>query len=137
MQVVGSRRFRIAALTVALSTGAAPAVAEAAEQFFHGRQLSLYIGGGPGGAIDIYARLLARHIVRHLPGNPAIVARNYPSAGGVQAYMALGTTAARDGTAFATSARGPLTDPLYSDKAAPYDVRRFIWIGSMNDDSSV
>jgi tripartite-type tricarboxylate transporter receptor subunit TctC len=126
-----------AALAAALASGVTAAAADPAEQFFAGRQLTLYIGGGSGGAIDIYARLLARHIVRHLPGSPTIVARNYPSAGGVQAYMALGTTAARDGSAFATSARGPLTDPLYSAKPAAYDVRRFVWIGSMNDDSSV
>ncbi len=132
-----SRLFGIVVSAVVLFAGVPHAFADPAEKFFHGRQLSLYVGGGSGGAIDIYARLLARHIVRYLPGNPVIVARNYPSAGGVQAYMALGTTAARDGSAFATSARGPLTDPLYSDKAAPYDVRRFIWIGSMNDDSSV
>jgi tripartite-type tricarboxylate transporter receptor subunit TctC len=127
----------LAALAARLVLSAPRAFAESAATFFHGRQLSLYIGGGPGGAVDIYARLLARHIVHYLPGNPVIVARNYPSAGGVQAYMALGTTAARDGSAFATSARGPLTDPLYSDKPAPYDVRKFVWIGSMNDDSSI
>lgn len=111
--------------------------AQAADQFFHGRQLTLYIGGGAGGAIDVYGRLLARHIVRHLPGNPVIAPRNFPAAGGVQAFMTLGTTAPRDGSAFATSARGSLTDPLYSDRQAPYDVRKFIWIGAMNDDSSV
>lgn len=132
-----SRLFGIVLSAVVLCAGAPSAFAGPAEEFFRGRQLSLYVGGGSGGAIDIYARLLARHIVRYLPGNPVVVARNYPSAGGVQAYMALGTTAARDGSAFATSARGPLTDPLYSDKPAPYDVRRFIWIGSMNDDSSI
>lgn len=110
---------------------------QAADDFFNGRQLTLYIGGGAGGAIDVYARLLARHIVRHLPGNPTIAPRNFPAAGGVQAFMTLGTTAPRDGSAFATSARGPLTDPLYSNRQAPYDVRKFNWIGAMNDDSSV
>lgn len=114
-----------------------PSHAQSAEEFFRGRQLSLLIGGGAGGAIDVYARLLARHIVRHLPGNPSIAPRNFPAAGGVQAYMSLGTTAPRDGSAFATSARGPLTDPLYSDRPVVYDVQKFIWIGAMNDDSSL
>lgn len=123
------------AVLMAISMSAAQS--QSSEEFFHGRQLTLYIGGGAGGAIDIYARLLAHHIVKYLPGNPTIVARNLPAAGGVQAYMALASTAPRDGSAFATSARGPLTDPLYSDKPGPYDVRKFIWIGSMNDDSSV
>ena len=123
--------------SVAVMFTVCAARSQSPEEFFHGKQLTLYIGGGAGGAIDLYARLLARHIAKYLPGNPVILPRNLPAAGGVQAYMALANTAPRDGSAFATSARGPLTDPLYSDKAAAYDVRKFVWIGSMNDDSSV
>src|SRR5215217_8226381 len=119
---------------IAMMLSVCGARSQTPEEFFHGKQLTLYIGGGAGGAIDLYARLLARHIVKYLPGNPAVLPRNLPAAGGVQAYMALANTAPRDGSAFATSARGPLTDPLYSDKAAAYDVRKFVWIGSMNDD---
>jgi tripartite-type tricarboxylate transporter receptor subunit TctC len=131
-------RWAAAVCSVAILFACGSVVAaDPAEEFFHGRQLTLYIGGGSGGAIDVYARLLARHIVRHLPGQPTIVSRNLPAAGGVQAFMSLATTAARDGSAFATSARGPLTDPLFSERPAPYDVRTFIWIGSMNDDSTI
>lgn len=132
------RTAGLAAAAAVLWIAAADQVrAQSIDEFFRGRQLTLYIGGGAGGAIDVYARLLARHIVRHLPGSPTIATRNLPAAGGVQAYMALGTTAPRDGSAFATSARGPLTDPLYTDRPVVYDVRKFIWIGAMNDDSSV
>jgi tripartite-type tricarboxylate transporter receptor subunit TctC len=139
--LVDSKARRVVLVTAicsaALMFTVGAARSQSLEEFFHGKQLTLYIGGGAGGAIDLYARLLARHIVKYLPGNPVISPRNLPAAGGVQAYMALANTAPRDGSAFATSARGPLSDPLYSDKAAPYDVRKFIWIGSMNDDSSV
>jgi tripartite-type tricarboxylate transporter receptor subunit TctC len=134
-------RMRLVALlyaTILLFSGLPAALADPDEEFFRGRQLALYIGGGPGGAIDLYARLLSRHIVKYLPGSPVIIPRNLPAAGGVQAFNALGTTAARDGSAFATSARGPLTDPLYNtDKSAAYDVTKFNWIGAMNDDSTV
>jgi tripartite-type tricarboxylate transporter receptor subunit TctC len=132
------RIARLAAGAIAILLASTASLrADAAEDFFRGRQLTIYIGGGIGGAIDTYGRLLARHIVRHLPGKPAIVARNFPAAGGVQAYMTLGSTAPRDGSAFATSARGPLTDPLYAEKPATYDVRKFVWIGAMNDDSTI
>lgn len=110
---------------------------ETVEAFFQDRQITMLIGGGSGGSVDIYARILARHIVDQLPGKPTIVPRNLPSAGGVQAFMTLATTAPRDGSTFATSARGPMTDPILSDKPSPYDPRKFIWIGAINEDSSI
>lgn len=113
------------------------AMAQPADDFFKGRQINLLIGGGAGGSVDIYGRLVARHIIRYLPGEPNVVPRNLPAAGGVQAFMTLGTTAPRDGSVFATSARGPLTDPILATKPAAYDPRKFNWIGAMNDDSSV
>jgi tripartite-type tricarboxylate transporter receptor subunit TctC len=125
------------ALVIALSLSSRAAQAQTVTEFFTDRQLNMLIGGGNGGSVDIYARILARHIVNHLPGKPNIVPRNLPSAGGVQAFMTLGTTAPRDGSTFATSARGPLTDPILSESKAAYDPRKFIWIGAINEDSSV
>lgn len=127
------------ALFLALCAGSvsAPAHGQSVEEFFKGRQLTLLVGGGGGGSVDIYGRLVARHIVRFLPGEPVIIVRNLPAAGGVQAFMTMGTTAPRDGSMFTTSARGPITDPILSTKPAAYDPRKFIWIGAMNDDSSV
>jgi len=113
------------------------AAAQTSDPFFTDRQLTMLIGGGSGGSVDLYARVIARHVVNHLPGKPTIVPRNLPSAGGVQAFMTLGTTAPRDGSTFAISARGPLTDPILSEKPATYDPRRFIWIASINEDSSI
>lgn len=114
-----------------------PANAQNVEAFFKSRELTLLIGGGAGGSVDIYGRLVGRHIVRFLPGAPNVVPRNLPAAGGVQAFMTLATTAPKDGSAFSTSARGPVTDPILALKPAAYDPRKFIWIGAMNDDSSV
>ncbi len=114
-----------------------PASADSVEDFFKDRQLTLYIGGGTGGGVDIYGRAFMRHIVTHLPGKPNVVARNLPAAGGIQAFTTLGTTAPRDGSAFATSARGPLTDSLLSDSKPNFDVLTFNWLGALSDESSM
>jgi tripartite-type tricarboxylate transporter receptor subunit TctC len=123
---------------MAITVSGLPAHAQPAADFFAGRQVTLLIGGGPGGSVDIYGRMVARYIARHLHPTqpPAITARNFPASGGVQAYMALATTAAADGSVFTIAARGPLTDPLWSTKPAGYDVRKFIWIGSMSEDAT-
>lgn len=111
--------------------------AEAPAEFFKGREINMLIGGGAGGSVDVFSRIVANHIVHHLPGKPSVIPRNLPSAGGIQAFMTLGNTAPRDGSTFAGSARGPLSDPLLSPKAGSFDPRKFIWIGAMNEDSSL
>ena len=128
-------QMTIVACSIMLSAGSATAQTDS--EFFKDRQITLLIGGGAGGSIDIFGRLFAKHVTKHLPGNANVVSKNLPSAGGVQAYMQLGTTAARDGSVIAMAARGPLTDPLFGDKPATYDVRKFNWLGSLSDDSTV
>lgn len=110
----------ISAAGIVLLGGIVSLKAQSADESFKDEELTLLIGGGAGGAVDIYGRLVARHTARHLPGSPTIVPRNLPSAGGVQAFMNLGTTAPRDGSTFATSARGPFTDPILSLKPPVY-----------------
>ena len=122
-------------LSAAVST--MPAHAESPAEFFKGREINMLIGGGAGGSVDVFARIVASHIVDHLPGKPSVIPRNLPSAGGIQAFMTLGNTAPRDGSTFAGSARGPLSDPLLSPKTGSFDPRKFIWIGAMNEDSSL
>ncbi|MBX9759545.1 MAG: hypothetical protein K2Y29_12295, partial [Beijerinckiaceae bacterium] len=125
------------AMLAAIGLLAAPAQAQTPAEFFADRQINLLIGGGGGGSVDIYGRIMGRHLARKLPGSPTMVPRNLPISGGVQAFMTLGSTAPRDGSTFATSARGPLSDPLLSEKPAMYDPRAFIWIGAINEDMSV
>ncbi|MFN3891774.1 MAG: Bug family tripartite tricarboxylate transporter substrate binding protein [Beijerinckiaceae bacterium] len=131
------RNLNAALLFGAILLAPAAAMAQSPADFFADRQLTLLIGGGGGGSVDIYGRLVGRYIAKKLSPTATVVPRNLPISGGVQAFMTLGSTAPRDGSAFATSARGPLSDPLLAGKPATYDPRSFLWIGSINEDMSV
>src|SRR5688572_5320880 len=93
-------------LAVALIAPGGGVGAQPAAEFFAGRQISLLIGTTAGGGYDAYGRLLARHIGRHIPGNPAIVAKNMPGAGGVALANHLYNRAPKDGTEIATTQNG-------------------------------
>src|ERR1043166_9254667 len=110
-------RFRTVARAcagVALLAGCAVAPISAAAQGTDtiDRPISIYVAGTAGGGIDLYARLVARHLGRHIPGHPAVTVQVMPGAGGIRAAYHLGHAAPRDGTALATFAGGPVIEPL-------------------------
>jgi tripartite-type tricarboxylate transporter receptor subunit TctC len=108
-----------------------PANADAVADFYRGKQLSIIVGYGPGGGYDLYARLLARHISRHMPGTPAAIVQNMPGAGSLRAANYIYNTAPRDGTAFGIFARNvPLMGLTGHNAAVQFDPRKFKWIGS-------
>jgi tripartite-type tricarboxylate transporter receptor subunit TctC len=111
--------------------------AQSPADFYQGKAVDLYIGYSAGGGYDVYARLLARHLGRRLPGNPAIVPKNMPGAGSLVLGNWLYNVAAKDGTVFGTIGRGVAFDPLLGSSKAQFDASRFSWIGSMNDEVSV
>jgi tripartite-type tricarboxylate transporter receptor subunit TctC len=111
--------------------------AQAPAEFYKGRTIDLYIGYSAGGGYDVYARLLARHMGRFIPGNPTIVAKNMPGAGSLVLANWLYNVAPKDGTAFGTIGRGTAFDPLLGSTKAQFDAAKFNWIGSMNDEVSV
>src|SRR5579864_8716898 len=92
---VAIARPGILAAALLLAMGAAAA----AQTDFAGKSIKLYIGTGPGGGYDTYGRLVARHIGRHLPGSPTVVAQNMPGASSLTLTNYLYNTAPRDGTA--------------------------------------
>jgi tripartite-type tricarboxylate transporter receptor subunit TctC len=107
------------------------AVAGSVADFYSGKTVTLVVGYGPGGGYDVYARLVGRHIGRHIPGNPNIVVQNMRGAGSLRAVNWLYNLAPRDGTAFAHFARNmPLLGMLGSNVNAQFDPRRFNWLGS-------
>lgn len=132
-----ARKLKLTLLGTAILLAPATAMAQNPAEFFADRQITLLVGGGGGGSVDIYGRIVGRYIAKKLSPTATVVPRNLPISGGVQAFMTLGSTAPRDGSTFATSARGPLSDPLLAEKPSTYDPRTFIWIGSINEDMSV
>jgi tripartite-type tricarboxylate transporter receptor subunit TctC len=121
-----------AAALLACGLGAVtPAHADA--DFWRGKTMSMIVPTAPGGGYDAYARLLARHMARHLPGAPTIVARNMPGAGGIVAANFMFNVAEKDGTVIALADRAIPTVPLlYGDSTkAQFDALRFNWLGSM------
>ena len=100
-------------------------------------KLTIVIGYTPGAAYDIYARTVARHIGKHLPGNPAVIPQNMAGAGSLKAANFLFTNAAGDGTTIGTFARGLPMQPLLDNTGIQFDARRFNWIGSPSAEVSV
>jgi tripartite-type tricarboxylate transporter receptor subunit TctC len=108
--------------------------ADAVADFYKGRTITLIVGYGPGGGYDLFARLMARHLGRYIPGNPTIVVQSMPGAGSLRATNYLYAIAPRDGTAIGSFARDmPLLAILKTNAAAVFDPRKFTWLGSSSD----
>jgi tripartite-type tricarboxylate transporter receptor subunit TctC len=109
--------------------------AQAATDFYAGKQISLLVGTTAGGGYDAYGRLVARHIGRHIPGQPAVVAKNMPGAGGLASANYLYNRAAKDGTEILIVQNGLPFERLFQTlspegKNALFDATKFGWIGS-------
>jgi len=102
-----------------------------AQDSFEGKTIRVLIGFGAGGGYDRYGRQVARHIGKHLPGKPAVVAVNMPGAGGMKLVNYLYNVAPKDGTSFGTFARGaPLFAFAEGAKAIRFDPLKLTWIGT-------
>jgi tripartite-type tricarboxylate transporter receptor subunit TctC len=125
-------------IAVALALSAQSAGhAQSPAEFYKGRTIELGIGTSIGGGYDAYARMLARHIGKYVPGSPTIVPKNVEGAGGLRLANVLYNTAPKDGSAFGTITRGTPFDPLLGNKGAQFDATKFSWIGSANNEVSV
>jgi len=118
---------------------AAPAVAqqEEAATFFRGKTLRLIVGVGVGSGYDINARLLARHMAAHIPGQPTIVVQNQPGAGSLTMTNALYHTGPFDGTVMGASFNGMPTTPMLQPTGVRFDPVRINWLGSTNRETQV
>lgn len=112
-----------------------PLHAATVEEFYKGRTVSLLIGYSAGSGYDIYARILARFMARHIPGSPTIIAQNMPGAGSLKAAMYVYEVAPKDGSVIATIGRSVPVEPLLGE--ARFDARRFGWLGSIASNSSL
>jgi tripartite-type tricarboxylate transporter receptor subunit TctC len=107
------------------------------DYFFRGKTMSIVIPIGPGGAYDAYARLVSRHLVKHLPGNPTMIARNMPGAGGVIASNYLYNVAPQDGTTLTIITSSFANEQLFGNPQIKYDAQNFLAIGRLADTTSV
>jgi hypothetical protein len=121
-------------LVAAVAMSASIARAENAVDFFKGRSISMIIGYSVGGGYDAYARLLAHHIGRHIPGEPSIVPQQMTGAGSLRAANYLFSVAPKDGSVLGTFSRSMGIAPLLGQ--AEFDSRKFTWLGSMTDDDT-
>ena len=111
--------------------------ADAVEDFYRGRTVNLYIGYSVGGGYDDYARAVARHLGKHIPGNPTVVPQNMEGAGSLRAANYIYSRAPKDGSAIATFARGAAFYPLMGLEGATFDAVKMNWIGSANNETSL
>jgi len=114
-----------------------PAAADAIADFYKNRTVTLYVGYGPGAGYDTYARTVARHLGKHIPGNPNVIVVNRPGAGSLVLTNELYNVMPKDGTAFGLVARGVAMEPLLGNEKAKFDARNFSWIGSANKEVSL
>ena len=121
-------------LLVAACSGA---FAQSPADFYKGKNVDLYIGYSVGGAYDLYARMLARHMGKHIPGNPNVLPKNMEGAGSLRLANWLYNVAPKEGTAFGIIGRGTGFDPLLGNNAAKFDATKYTWIGSANNEVSV
>jgi tripartite-type tricarboxylate transporter receptor subunit TctC len=110
--------------------------ADSVASFYKGRTINLLIGYSVGGGYDLYARLLSRHIGRHIPGNPNVVPQSMPGAGSLKVVNYLSQVAPKDGTAIGTFGRSL---PLYPLLIAPadFDGTKLGYLGSITQDTSI
>jgi tripartite-type tricarboxylate transporter receptor subunit TctC len=126
------------ALLVLILLAAPPAHAQGVADFYKGKNISEAISFSPGGGYDLYARTLARHISRHIPGNPTIVVQNMPGAGSIKAANFLYTIAPKDGSIFGGFSRGAFLDPLLGrSEGTQFDAPKFGWLGSISNEVGV
>ena len=130
-------KFRLLALAVLCLCAAASARAqEDVAAFYRGKQLRFVVGSSAGGGYDLFARIVARHMVHHIPGNPTIIVQNQPAAGGVVMANQLYSQGPKDGTVIGVPINGLPTAPLLQS-GTQFDSTKLIWVGSTNREAYV
>jgi tripartite-type tricarboxylate transporter receptor subunit TctC len=107
------------------------AFAQAVQNFYQGKPITMLVASGAGGGYDTYARTLARHMSKHIPGNPVIVPKNLPGAGGLVGASTLYNNASHDGLTFAALTNGIALDPLFKKFPGRFEPLKFAWLGSI------
>jgi len=105
--------------------------------FYRGRTVNVIVGYSAGGGYDTYTRILARHLGKHIPGNPTIVVQNMPGAGSLKLANYLYNVAPKDGATIGIFSRGMAMEPLIGMSNTQFDSSKFAWLGSGTSEVSV
>jgi tripartite-type tricarboxylate transporter receptor subunit TctC len=139
MRARNRRRFRILTI-LSLCAGVladSAAQAQGDKSFLDGKIITFLVGSSAGGGTDVTARLIARHIERHLPGKPRIDVANKPGAGGMIAANELYNLKKPDGLSISTLNTGALFATATANEAIKFDLQKFLWVGQAFDDAQV
>ena len=129
--------FIAASVMIAVQLCATTSVtAEPVADFYRGKTVTISVGSAAGGGYDTYSRVIARHMARHIPGEPTVIVRNAPGAGGLVLANALFNVAPKDGTEVSTFNRTLLLDPLLGNEKAQFDPLKYTWLGSAANEVS-
>jgi len=112
-----------------LCMGPPHVLAQTPDVFYRGRTVELYVGTDPGGGYDLYGRLVARYMGKHIPGGPTFVVKNMPGAGHLRMANWVYGAAPRNGTVMAAAPQSVAIEQLLGTDGVQYDARRFSWIG--------
>jgi tripartite-type tricarboxylate transporter receptor subunit TctC len=136
---MGMSAHTVATLAVVLSVVAPlPSLAQDdVASFYRGKTIALQVGSDAGGQYDVIARTVARHMGKHVPGQPAIVVQNVPGSGGLKLLNQLYAVGARDGTMIGAGISGTTTGALLTPAVAKFDPRQFAWIGSAGTETFI
>ncbi len=130
-------RFSLPAVcALALSAGLA-APAQAQPDFYKGKTVNIIVGFTPAGGYDVNGRAVARHIGKHIPGNPNVIVQNQPGAGSLSAVRNLDATLPRDGTAIVVFNPGLVTQSIVQPETVKVDFRNIAWVGVVAADYRV
>ena len=125
------RLRRAGAACVMLLVSLSSAAAQPAGEFYKGKTITFVVGFAPGGGYDLYARLIGRHIAKHIPGNPTVIVQNMAGAGSMRAANFVYAAAPKDGTVIATVVQDVALFQLLGSSGVQYDAARFHWLGGV------
>ena len=129
--------WSLLAAAAALSLPGGQAGAQGVADFYRGKTVSFVVGFGPGGGYDLYARVISRHIGRHIPGNPFVVVQNMDGAGSVRASNYVYAVAPKDGTVIAAVNQNMPMYQLLGGAGAQFEAAKLAWLGSMANSNGV
>jgi tripartite-type tricarboxylate transporter receptor subunit TctC len=132
----GKHRHRMFAHLVLLLAGG-DAAAQPADQFFARRTITITIGYTAGGSYDLYGRMVARHLGRHIPGQPTVIAQNMPGAGSLKAANYLYEVAPKDGTALGIVVESAALEQALANPAVQYDAAKFSYVGRVATSNNI